>query len=101
MSEILKAFAMSEPRKPKVHTVSIQGQTVVVSLEKKLEVQKHGEDAYMWKSASEFVLKPKPKLKTQYPVLKNAETGYTFEDNDIHWPKSIEKGGFAWQIEKE
>ena len=34
--------------KKKVHTVCISGQDVVVTLERKLEVIKHGEEAYHW-----------------------------------------------------
>ena len=66
-------FEALENSKPieKVHTVTIQGQSVVVTLEKKLEVMRHGEDAYMWKTATEFVLKPQPKIKAQYKTLKN------------------------------
>ena len=74
MSELRKAMERWKPTPKKVHTVSIQGQSLVVSLEKKLEVMRHGEDAYMWKSATEIMLKPQPKLKTQYPILKK---GYT------------------------
>ena len=73
MSELLKALKDLPEVKPKVHTVCIQGQNVVVTLEKKIEVMKHGEDAYHWTSATEFQLKPKPKLKpkTQYRTLEN------------------------------
>ena len=62
MSEIFKALESYKPPKKKVHTVTINGQSVVVTLEKKLEVMRHGEDAYMWKTATEFVLKPQPKI---------------------------------------
>ena len=48
MSEIFKALESYKPPKKKVHTVTINGQSVVVTLEKKLEVMRHGEDAYMW-----------------------------------------------------
>ena len=101
MSEILKALQDLPPVPKKVHTVTIQGQSLVVTLEKKLEVMKHGEDAYMWKSATEIMLKPPPKPKTQYPILKKAKKGYVFQDGDIHWPNAVVEGGEAWLIEQE
>ena len=101
MSELLKALQGRKSKPKKVHTVTIQGQSLVVSLEKKLEVMKHGEDAYMWKSATEIMLKPRPKSKTQYPILKKATKGYVFQDGDIHWPNAVVEGGEAWLIEQE
>ena len=101
MSELLKALHGLTPVKKKVHTVTIQGQSLVVSLEKKLEVMKYGEDAYIWKSPTEIMLKPKTKSKTQYPVLKKATKGYVFQDGDLHWPNAVVEGGEAWLIEQE
>ena len=92
-------FEALENFKPieKVHTVTIQGQSVVVTLEKKLEVMRHGEDSYMWKTATEFVLKPPPKILPQYKTLKKTEEkGYNFYDNDPFYPKEIVEGGFKW-----
>ena len=98
MSDFLNELRqMSTPTKPKVHTVNIQGQNVVVSLEKKLEVLRNGEHAYMWKSPIEFVLKPKLTYKVTYPTLQKAEQGYQFENNDIHWPNAVVSGGETWQ----
>jgi|TARA_A100001391_G_scaffold175571_1_gene138459 hypothetical protein len=101
MSELLKALQSMAPPKPKVHTVCIAGQNVVVTLAKKLEVLKHGEEAYHWISATEFALKPPPKPKTEYSVLQKAKKGYAFEQDDIHWPNNIIEGGETWLIEKE
>ena len=101
MSELLKALQGLPPAPKKVHTVTIQGQSLVVTLEKKLEVMRNGEEAYTWKSPTEIMLKPKPKSKTQYPILKKATKGYVFQDGDIHWPNSVEEGGEAWLIEQE
>ena len=101
MSEILKALQGLGPRPKKVHTVTIQGQSLVVSLEKKLEVMRNGEDSYMWKSPTEIALKPRPKAKTKFPVLQKAVKGYKFEQGDIHWPNAVEKDGEAWLIEYE
>jgi len=101
MSEIFKALQGLKPRPKKVHTVTIQGQSLVVTLEKKLEVMQHGEDAYVWKSPTEIMLKPKTKPKTKYPILKKAKKGYVFQDGDIHWPNAVVEGGEAWLIEYE
>lgn len=101
MSELLKALQGLPPAPKKVHTVTIGGQSLVVTLEKKLEVMRNGEDAYTWKSPTEIILKPKTKPKTQYPILKKATKGYVFQDGDIHWPKAFVEGGEAWLIEQE
>ena len=101
MPGFFEAFAKLPPQKKKVHTVTIQGQSIVVTLEKKLEVMRHGEDAYKWKSATEFVLKPRPKVGIVYPHLQKAEKGYNFYDNDPYYPKDIVEGGYTWQIDTE
>jgi len=101
MSEFLKALQGLQPLPKKVHTVTIQGQSLIVTLEKKLEVMKNGEDAYMWKSPTEIILKPKIKPKTQYPILMKATKGYLFQDGDIHWPNAVAEGGSAWLTEQE
>ena len=101
MSELLKALQGLPPAPKKVHTVTIQGQSLVVTLEKKLEVMRNGEDAYIWKSPTEIMLKPKPRSRTEYPVLRKATKGYKFEDGDIHWPNAVVEGGEAWLIEQE
>ena len=49
----------------------------------------------------EIVLKPKPKAKTQYSILKEAQKGYVFQDDDIHWPNGIAEGGKTRLIEQE
>ena len=101
MSGFFEAMNSIEPPKEKVHTVTIAGQSIVVTLEKKLEVMRNGEDAYMWKSATEFVLKPKPKVGIQYPQLQKADKGYDFYDNDPYYPKDIIAKGFTWQTNSE
>jgi len=101
MSELLKALQGLPPAPKKLHTVTIEGQSLVVTLEKKLEVMRNGEDAYTWKSPTEIILKPKTKPKTQYPILKKATKGYVFQDGDIHWPNAVMEGGETWLIEQE
>lgn len=101
MSELLKALKAMPPIKPKVYTVCIAGQNVVVSLQKKLEVLKHGEEAYHWVSPTQFALKPPPKPKTVYPELQKTQKGYSFEQGDIHWPNGVVEGGATWLTERE
>ena len=83
MRELIEALHNLPPKKEKVHTVTIQGQSVVVSLKKKLEVIQQGEDAYMWKTPMEFVLKPRPKIKRGYNILKKSENSITTENCDL------------------
>jgi len=85
--------------KKKVHTVTIDGQSLVVTLEKKLEVMRNGENAYMWKSPTEIALKPQPKILAQYKSLQRKDRGYIFYDNDPYYPKEIIDGGFSWDRE--
>ncbi len=101
MPGFFEAIKNTGPGKQKVHTVTIQGQSIVVTLEKKLEVIKNGEDAYVWKSPTEFILKPKVKTKVKFPVLASAEQGLFFEDNDPYWVKGTGEKGHVWQIESE
>jgi hypothetical protein len=101
MSELLKALQNLPTKKEKIYTVCIMGKDVSVTLEQKLEVLKHGEDAYHWVSADNFELKPAPKKKTQFSVLKKTRKGYVFQSGDIHWPNAVIDGGESWQIESE
>jgi hypothetical protein len=100
MSEFLKAFQNLHPAPKKTHFVTIQGKTVEVSLQKSLEVLRHGVDSYIWQG-NEFVLKPKPTYKTTYRTLQKDIRGYDFLDGDIHWPDKIIDGGVTWQRESE
>lgn len=98
MSEIFKIPKVVPVDKK--HFITIDGEQHEVTLSKKLEVLQQGEENFMWKE-NKLVLKPKPRPKTVYPVLRQAEKGYFFEQQDIHWPSDIQKGGLAWQIEYE
>ena len=62
---------------------------------------KHGEDAYMWKSSTEIMLKPRRKIEVTYPQLKKSEKGYNFHNNDPFYPKDIVEGGYTWQTDTE
>ena len=96
MSDLFKLVKIPPPKK---HFVTIEGSKIEVSLKKKLEIMKHGEDAYILNP--DIVLRPKPTAKTKYIVLKKAEKGYLFQDGDIHWPNALVEGGETWLIEYE
>lgn len=85
---------------PKKHVVTIQGKEIQVSLQKKLEIQRAGEDNYMLVD-NKIVLKPKPKAHRKFPVLCQTEHGYSFYDKDPHWVQGIVEKGHTWQIESE
>ena len=97
MPGFFDALANFKPKK-KVHTVTIQGQSIVVTLEKKLEVMKHGEDAYMWKTNMEFVRKKRIPAEQRQSLMHKAGKGYTFYKKNPFWVKNIDKEGYIWQI---
>ena len=97
MPGFFEAVENFKPKK-KVQTVTIQGQSIVVTLEKKLEVMKHGEDAYEWKTNMEFVRKKRIPAEQQQPTLHKADKGYTFYKKNPFWVKNINKEGYKWQI---
>ena len=85
----------SKERKP--HVVTIQGQSIVVSLERKLEIMQVGEDAYTWKNG-EVVKKKRIPAEQQQPLMHKADKGYTFYKKNPFWVKNIDKEGYKWQI---
>lgn len=100
MPGFFEALAKMPQRKQKKFYVNVDGEDHEVSLEKKKWAIQQGEHNLIVKNG-EIVLKPKPKPMTQYTVLRQAEKGYVFKDDDIHWPTGIQKGGKAWLIEQE
>ena len=101
MSDLFKFVKVPPPKK---HFVTIDGRKIQVPLAKKLEIMRLGEEAYMLKPGKhhpDIVLRPVPKPKTRYTVLKKSDKGYTFEQDDIHWPNGVVEGGEAWLIEYE
>ena len=79
MSSIFEALGnFQNKKKDKKHFAKIEGKDIEVTLEQKLNI-----------------------IKSKYKKLLDAEKGYHFHDDDIHWPKAIGKGGKSWQIEYE
>jgi hypothetical protein len=95
--ETLKNF---KPRPKKIHTVTVQGKTVEVSLERWKEIMLSGEDAWQWEGDN-IVKKPTPKIKKGYPMLKRADKGYAFYEGNPYWPTDIVEGGYTWQTPSE
>jgi len=100
MSEFLKAFQDLQQPREKKHFVTIEGIQFEVSLEKKLEVLKNGEQNYILSKSGITLRKPAVR-KVRYSVLKTADKGYSFERGDIHWPNAVKENGETWQIEYE
>ena len=83
MPGLFEALAKMPKREPKKFFITVEGTKYEVALEKKQWALQHGEENLMIKDG-EIVLKPKPKPKTQYSVLKESKKGYVFHDDDIH-----------------
>lgn len=100
MPGLFEALGKIPHRQEKKFYITVGGEKHEVTLEKKQWAQKHGEENLMLKHG-EIVLRPKPKSRTRYSVLKTAQKGYVFKDDDIHWPTAITEGGKAWLTEYE
>ena len=100
MPGLFDALGKIPDRTAKKFYVTVAGEKHQVTLEKKKWAQQHGEDNLMIKDG-EIVLKPRPKPKTRYSVLRQADRGYVFQDDDIHWPTEIVEGGETWLTEQE
>ena len=103
MNELLKALANLPPVKKKIHTVTIQGKTIEVSLEKRLEILKatNGEDGFIL-DGDKIILKPvEKKSKRKLATLKKDKTGCHFYNGDPFWLERIAEEGYTWQIESE
>ena len=90
----------SKAPKEKKYTVTIEGKEIEVSLEKSLEIQQAGEEAFMLQDGKIMRI-PIKKNNLRKPVLKKSDKGYKFYDNDPLWVESIVEEGFSWQIESE
>jgi len=100
MPGLFEALGKIPRRSKKKFYVTVSGDKHEVTLEKFQWAQQHGEENLMIKDG-DIVLRPKPKATTQYSVLKTAQRGYVFQEDDIHWPTGIVEGGKAWLTEYE
>ena len=93
-SEALENF---KPQKKQPHVVTIEGHSIVVSLERKLEIMQAGEEAYTWEKG-EVVKKKRIPAEQRQPLMHKADKGYTFYKKNPFWVKNIDKEGYKWQI---
>jgi hypothetical protein len=96
--EALDNFKHKEPKK---HFVTVEGQTVEVSLEKKLEIMKTGIDQWTIQKTSNgivFVKKPIVPKEQKQTELTQAEKGITFYEHNPFWPTGTNSKGYTWQI---
>lgn len=100
MPGFFEAMANRPTTENKKHFVTVEGKQHEVTQEKKSWALQQGEHNLIIQNG-DIVLKPRPKPKTVYPVLTNADKGYVFLMDDIHWPDKIQQGGVTWQIESE
>ena len=96
--EALDNFKHKEPKK---HFVTVEGKTVEVSLEKKLEIMKSGIGAWTIQKVSDgivFVKKPVVPKEQRQTELTQAENGITFYEHNPFWPMGTGNKGYTWQI---
>ena len=96
MTKFWEALSSHKQKEKVKHTVTIDQVQYEVSLEKKLEVIRHGEENYMIVN-SEIIKKPRQAKLIKHSLLKRANTGYKFFDNDPHWIESPTEGKYTWQ----
>jgi hypothetical protein len=103
MQELFKALSGIPKPREKKHFVNVEGKQFEVSLKRKLEMQRVGEQNYLAKTTkfgTEFILKPKLSQRG-YKVLTRASVGYDFYHNDPYYPKDHVSGGWQWLHEQE
>ena len=88
MPGFFEAFGNIKPATKK-HTVTIQEKVIEVTLEKKLEIQRAGEDKYMLEG-SKIILRPRKKTNRRFPVLEQ-------DGIDPYWIATDE--GIKWRTE--
>ena len=97
MPGFFEALENFKPQKRQPHVVTIEGLSIVVSLERKLEIMQAGEDAYMWQKG-EVVKKKRIPAEQRQSLMYKADKGYTFYKKNPFWVKNIDKEGYKWQI---
>ena len=97
MPGFFEALENFKPTEKKPHVVTIEGHSIVVSLERKLEIMQAGEEAYTWEKG-EVVKKKRIPVEQRQPLMHKADKGYTFYKKNPFWVKNIDKEGYIWQI---
>ena len=97
MPGFFEALENLKPQKRQPYVVTIEGLSIVVSLERKLEIMRVGEDAYMWQKG-EVVKKKRIPAEQRQPLMYKADKGVKFYKKNPFWVKNIDKEGYIWQI---
>ena len=97
MPGFFDALENFKPQKRQPHVVTIEGLSIVVSLERKLEIMQAGEYAYTWKKG-EVVKKKRIPAEQRQPLMYKADKGVKFYKKNPFWVKNIDKEGYKWQI---
>ena len=87
-----------KPKEKKPYTVTIEGQSIVVTLERYLEITRAGEENYTWKKG-EVVRKKRIPVEQRQPLMHKADKGVKFYKKNPFWVKNIGKEGYVWRIE--
>jgi hypothetical protein len=96
--EALDNFKNKETKK---YTVVIQGESVEVSLEQKLEIQQSGEDVWMLQKGPAGMMvcrKPIVPKEQRQTELIQTENGNIFYEHNPFWPIGTDSRGYTWQI---
>ena len=81
LNALVEAFNNRKPQEKKVFKVNIQGNVIEVSLEKKLEIQSAGEEAFILEDGK-IIRKPIVKTPTKATMLIKHKIGGHFCDGD-------------------
>ena len=100
MSKVFDVLKNLPPLPEKKHTVTVQGKIIEVTLQKKLEILKHGEEKYIMKQG-EVVLKPVVKAKIRFNKLVKGGKGHKFVDENPFWIDGQAEEGYTWQTDTE
>jgi hypothetical protein len=98
MPGFFEALENFKPKERQPHVVTIEGQSIVVTLERYLEITRAGEENYTWKKG-EVVRKKRIPAEQQQPLMHKADKGVTFYKKNPYWVNNIDKEGYIWRIE--
>jgi len=97
MPGFFEALENFKPQKRQPHVVTIEGQSIVMDLERYLEIIRAGEENYTWEKG-EVVKKKRIPVEQLQPLMHKADKGYTFYKKNPFWVKNVSKEGYVWQI---
>jgi hypothetical protein len=98
MPGFFEALENFKPKERQPHVVTIEGQSIVVTLERYLEITRAGEENYTWKKG-EVVRKKRIPVEQRQPLMHKADNGVKFYKKNPFWVKNIGKEGYVWRIE--